>query len=71
VHSSERPGEPIVFVATASKHRGGAFAAAQFLMDYLKTHAPLWKRGRGPDGRVGDWVGASQEDEVAAERWRS
>jgi molybdopterin synthase catalytic subunit len=40
-------------------------------MDYLKTHAPFWKRGRGPDGRVGDWVGASQEDEVPAQRWRS
>jgi molybdopterin synthase catalytic subunit len=60
-----------VLVATASKHRGEAFAAAEFLMVYMKTYAPFWKREHGPDGREGDWVGAKQEDEVAAERWRS
>jgi len=64
-----RPGEPIVLVATASKHRTEAFAAAQFLMDYLKTHAPFWKREHGPNGRVGDWVGAREEDEAAVRRW--
>jgi molybdopterin synthase catalytic subunit len=66
-----RPGEPIVLVATASKHRGAAFAAAEFLMDYMKTYAPFWKRERARDGRVGDWVAAKQEDEAAAQRWRS
>jgi len=64
-----RPGEPIVLVATASKHRTEAFAAAQFLMDYLKTHAPFWKREHGPNGRVGDWVGAREEDETSVRRW--
>ncbi len=70
-HGLIRAGEAIVLVATTSKHRTEAFAAAEFLMDYMKTHAPFWKREHGRDGRVGDWVSARQEDEVAAERWRS
>ncbi|HUZ66562.1 MAG TPA: molybdenum cofactor biosynthesis protein MoaE [Beijerinckiaceae bacterium] len=63
-------GEKIVLVLTASSHRGDAFSAAEFLMDYLKTRAPFWKRERRLDGAAGAWVGASQEDEHAAERWR-
>jgi molybdopterin synthase catalytic subunit len=65
-----RPGEPIVLVATASKHRAEAFAAAEFLMDYLKTHAPFWKKARKRDGRSADWVSAREQDKAAAERWR-
>ena len=69
-----RPGEPIVLVATASEHRGEAFAAAEFLMDYLKTRAPFWKKrhGGGQEGNTaGDWVAANAKDDAAAEKWRS
>jgi molybdopterin synthase catalytic subunit len=69
-HGLIRPGEAIVLVATASKHRTEAFAAAEFLMDYLKTQAPFWKKEHGRDGREGDWVAAKQDDEAAARRWR-
>jgi molybdopterin synthase catalytic subunit len=65
-----RPGEPIVLVVTAGRHRGEAFAAASFLMDYLKTRAPFWKKEHERDGRAGDWVAAKAEDDSAAERWR-
>jgi molybdopterin synthase catalytic subunit len=65
------PGEPIVLVATASTHRGAAFAAAEFLMDYLKSYAPFWKKEHTRDGRVGDWVRAKQADAAAARKWRS
>lgn len=61
------PGEVIVLVATASSHREAAFSAASFLMDYLKTSAPFWKRVETPSGT--DWVEAKAEDEAAAERW--
>jgi molybdopterin synthase catalytic subunit len=64
------PGEPIVLVSTVSQHRGEAFAAASFLMDYLKTEAPFWKKrhvaGKGP----GDWVEAKAQDHAAAQKWR-
>lgn len=63
------PGERIVLVATASEHRAAAFAAAAFLMDYLKTHAPFWKREHLRDGRVGGWVAAKDTDDAAAGRW--
>ncbi len=63
------PGETIVLVATASVHRGAAFAAAEFLMDYLKTRAPFWKREHLADGRTGDWVEAAAHDDAAAARW--
>lgn len=66
-----RPGERIVLVATASVHRKAAFGAAEFLMDYLKTRAPFWKREHLPDGSVGGWVEAKAEDDRAAEGWRS
>src|SRR5919107_110097 len=56
------PGENIVLVVTASAHRSAAFAAAEFLMDYLKTRAPFWKREHLTDGTVGGWVAAAAED---------
>src|SRR5918998_5285429 len=65
-----RPGQNIVLVATASAHRGAAFAAAEFLMDYLKTRAPFWKREHLADGSKGSWVEAAAQDDQAAERWR-
>ncbi len=63
------PGENIVFVATASAHRAAAFAAAEFLMDYLKTRAPFWKRNRRRDGTAGDWIAGADTDAAAADRW--
>jgi len=63
------PGDNIVLVITASAHRQAAFAAADFLMDYLKTRAPFWKKEAGPDG-AGHWVDARDSDEAALERWR-
>jgi len=62
------PGEDIVLVVTASSHRQDAFAAAEFLMDYLKTRAPFWKRvERAASG--GSWVDAKTSDDAAADRW--
>jgi len=61
------PGEVIVLVATASSHRDAAFAAASFLMDYLKTRAPFWKRVETAAGTA--WVDAKTSDDAAAERW--
>ena len=63
------PGENIVLVLTASAHRQAAFAAAAFLVDFLKTRAPFWKRERLSDGSTGTWVEATGEDAAAAERW--
>ncbi|MEL7463344.1 MAG: molybdopterin synthase catalytic subunit MoaE [Pseudomonadota bacterium] len=61
------PGERIMMVATASPHRKAAFEAAEFLMDYLKTRAPFWKKEEvGGEGR---WVDAREEDDAAADRW--
>jgi molybdopterin synthase catalytic subunit len=61
------PGEEIVLVATAAAHRQPAFAAAEFLMDYLKTRAPFWKEVEYAGGR--QWVEAKQTDDALAERW--
>jgi molybdopterin synthase catalytic subunit len=61
------PGENIVLVVTASKHRHAAFEAAEFLMDYLKANAPFWKRVDGADGK--DWIEARDHDDAAARRW--
>jgi len=61
------PGENIVLVVTASKHRQAAFEAAEFLMDYLKANAPFWKRVDRPDGTC--WVEARDHDDAAAARW--
>jgi molybdopterin synthase catalytic subunit len=63
------PGEGIVLVATASRHREAAFAAASFLMDYMKTRAPFWKKEHRLDGSSGDWVAAKDTDDEAASRW--
>lgn len=61
------PGEVIMMVATAARHRQAAFAAAEFLMDYLKSRAPFWKKEHGP-GALG-WVAATEKDEAARKRW--
>jgi molybdopterin synthase catalytic subunit len=61
------PGDNIVLVATASSHRQDAFAAAEFLMDYLKTRAPFWKQVER--GGTTDWVDAKQADDARADRW--
>jgi molybdopterin synthase catalytic subunit len=61
------PGDNIVLVVTAATHRGDAFAAAEFLMDYLKTRAPFWKKEEQPDGA--SWVDAKSVDDTAADRW--
>ncbi|WP_425093122.1 molybdenum cofactor biosynthesis protein MoaE [Tropicimonas sp. S265A] len=61
------PGDRIMMVATAAPHRVDAFAAAEFLMDYLKSRAPFWKKEITSDGA--DWVAATDEDEAALGRW--
>lgn len=61
------PGDQIMMVATASRHRAAAFEAAEFLMDYLKSRAPFWKKEFGSDGAA--WVAAKDEDEDALKRW--
>jgi len=67
-HGRLAPGDRIVLVIAASAHRQAAFEAAEFLMDYLKTRAPFWKKEHAPDG--GRWVDARDADDAAAERWR-
>jgi molybdopterin synthase catalytic subunit len=66
-HGRLEPGERIVLVATASAHRAAAFAACEFLMDYLKTQAPFWKQEETPEGAR--WVAAEASDDEAASRW--
>jgi len=61
------PDEAIMMVATAARHRAAAFEAAEFLMDYLKSRAPFWKKEHGPSGPA--WVAARDEDEDALTRW--
>lgn len=61
-------GQPIMMVATAARHRKAAFDAAEYLMDWLKSRAPFWKREIGPDG-PGAWVAAKADDEDALARW--
>jgi molybdopterin synthase catalytic subunit len=68
-HGPIRPGEPIVLVVTASSHRAAAFDAAEFLMDYLKSNAPFWKKEVLAEGTEGSWVGANLEDDDALARW--
>ncbi len=63
------PGENIVLVVTASAHRQAAFEAAAFLMDYLKTRAPFWKKEEGPDGAA--WVDARDSDDASLSRWQA
>lgn len=66
-HGRLAVGEVIMMVATAAPHRADAFAAAEFLMDYLKSRAPFWKKEIGPDGAR--WVAARDADEAALARW--
>jgi molybdopterin synthase catalytic subunit len=61
------PGEPVVFVATAARHRRAAFEACDFLMDYLKSRAPFWKKEHGPDGAR--WVEPTDQDRADLSRW--
>ena len=62
------PMAQIVLVIVTSSHRGDAFAACEFIMDYLKTRAPFWKKEKTPEGAR--WVDARVSDDIAAERWR-
>lgn len=64
------PGENIVLVVAASTHRQAAFDGANFMMDYLKTSAPFWKKEHAPDGQAGDWVSAKDADDAARDKWR-
>ncbi len=64
-----KPGDNIVLVAVASAHRGDAFAACEFIMDYLKTRAPFWKKEETPGG--GRWVDARESDDESAARWKT
>lgn len=66
-HGRLAPGEAIMMVATAAGHRGEAFAAAEFLMDYLKSRAPFWKKEIGIE--AAEWVAAKAADEAALKRW--
>lgn len=66
-----RPGERIVVVATASSHRAAAFEACAFMMDFLKTRAPFWKREHLADGSLGEWVSAADADAKAAATWET
>jgi molybdopterin synthase catalytic subunit len=68
-HGRLAPGDRIVLVVAASPHRQAAFEAAEFLMDYLKTRAPFWKREETPEGAR--WVDARDIDDKAAERWKT
>jgi molybdopterin synthase catalytic subunit len=63
------PGGNIVLVLAASPHREAAFNAASFLMDFLKTSAPFWKREHLANGNVGEWVSAKDADDLARDRW--
>lgn len=64
-----KPGENIVLVAAASAHRQPAFDAAGFVMDFLKSRAPFWKKEHLADGTAGSWVDAKESDEEALTRW--
>lgn len=63
-----KPADPIVLVVTASSHRGDAFAACEFIMDYLKTRAPFWKKEA--TGKGERWVESRESDQDAADRWK-
>jgi molybdopterin synthase catalytic subunit len=69
-HGKVKPGETIVLVVTASKHRHAAFESAAFIMDFLKTHAPFWKKEHTAAGAVA-WVDAKASDDEAEERWNT
>lgn len=64
-----RPGERIVFVGVAASHRGDAFSACEFIMDYLKTQAPFWKKEAFAGAQASAWVDARESDEQVMQRW--
>jgi molybdopterin synthase catalytic subunit len=68
-HGLLKPGENIVLVVAASAHRRAAFEAADFLMDYLKTQAPFWKKEHLLSGETSSWVDAKADDDDALQRW--
>lgn len=63
-------GDTIVLVIAASRHRQTAFDGANFVMDYLKTAAPFWKKEHGKDGTAGEWISAKDADDAARDKWR-
>jgi len=63
------PGENIVLVIAAASHRQAAFDGANFVMDFLKTSAPFWKKEHGAGGKAGDWVAARDADDAARSKW--
>ena len=65
-----RPGERIVLVVVSSSHRDAAFAACDYVMDFLKTRAPFWKKEHPADRSEGGWVEAKAHDDARAERWK-
>jgi molybdopterin synthase catalytic subunit len=69
-HGRMTPGDNIVLVIAASPHRQAAFEAASFVMDFLKSRAPFWKKEHGIDGSEGAWVEATDADEEARKRWK-
>jgi len=69
-HGRIAPGENIVLVVTASSHRQAALGAAEFLMDFMKTRAPFWKKEHAAKGETGSWVAAKAEDDIATNRWK-
>jgi molybdopterin synthase catalytic subunit len=69
-HGKLMPGDNIVLVIAASPHRQAAFEAASFVMDFLKSRAPFWKKEHGKDGSEGAWVEATDADEEARRRWK-
>lgn len=70
-HGLIEVGENIVLVITASKHRSAAFQSANFIMDYLKTDAPFWKKEHRKDGTIGNWVEAKQDDQIKRDHWQN
>jgi molybdopterin synthase catalytic subunit len=68
-HGKIAPGSNIVLVVAASRHREAAFNAASFLMDFLKTRAPFWKKEHPRQGGAGEWVDAREADDAATKRW--
>lgn len=69
-HGKIAPGEQIVLVIATAPHRQAAFDGANFMMDYLKTSAPFWKKEHRKDGSSGDWVSAKDADDRARDRWK-
>lgn len=64
-------GENIVLVIATASHRQAAFDGANFMMDFLKTAAPFWKKEHGASGQAGDWIAARDADDTARDKWRS